>query len=120
MVLENKLVKDNRLVIEIDFDLLLDEYTPQICKALAKRRKILHEIKECKSTTKSDLGDSIISIVRKSREPEEAAKNLSKELKLSKAAAKFLLDCPLEKPGWHCDERLIELEQSLQLLGVKQ
>ena len=83
------------LILELDFNQVLNENFEEICKAIAVRGKALKELVSIFENN-NELIETVLRVVRKSLCEEEACKNLSKELHVSYTTAQFLVDMPME------------------------
>lgn len=97
-------------IIMIDFFQFLDKNFNEVCKAIANKVRILNELK-CQIDEGRLQIDNLVRIIKSSLFPEEAVRRISKEMGLSKMAAKYLMKMSLGKMASLSSEGL---EQELE------
>lgn len=83
------------LILEMDFNQVLNENFEGVCKAIAGRGKALKELLTLFENN-NEVIETVLHVVKKSIEEEDAWNNLCKELHVSYTTAQYLIDMPLE------------------------
>ena len=83
-----------RLIVEEDFNNVLDNNLDEIIDAIANKGKVLKELIALYEKD-PELSDKIIYTIRKSRTTDDAYDNLRKKLSMSKRVARYILNLSL-------------------------
>ena len=86
---------NSTLILELDFNQVLNENFEEICKAISVRGKALKELVSIFENN-NELIETILQAVKKFSGENEASNNLCKELHVSYTTAQYLIDMSLE------------------------
>ena len=109
---------NTNLIIEADFDSLIEAYFGEICEALSKRVRIILEIISLQKGEGAQY-DKLIELIRQSASVDEARGILASYYQISEEAANYILSIQISELNNRLDLEELEKQIDKYRTGVR-